>query len=107
MLGREADHSASMLPDLVDFSPQVAKDAGPHERDDDARGMSELRGQPERGDAFLEAACRVAEDPGSPARDLPAAHAGVVAAVDERVALVPRLVVERHPLIQVATRGVR
>ena len=96
-----------MLPDLVDFSPQVAKDAGPHERDDDARGMIELPGQPERGDALLEAACRVAEDPGSPARDLPAAHAGVVAAIDERVAPVPRLVVERHPLIQVAPRGVR
>src|SRR6266508_1524587 len=98
---------ASMLPDFLDFSPQVAKDARPHERDDDARGMIELPGQLEGGDALLEAALRVAEDPGSPARDLPAAHAGVVAAIDERVALVPRLVVERHPLIQVPTRGVR
>src|SRR6266542_7064850 len=107
MLGREGDQGTSVLPDLVDFSPQVAKDASPHERDDDARGVIELPGQPERGDALLEAARRVAEDPGGPARNLPSAHAGVVATIDERVAPVPRLVVERHPLIQVAPRAVR
>src|SRR5437870_13721135 len=101
MLGREGDQGASVLADLVDFSPQVAKDTGPHERDNDAHGMIELPREPERGDALLESACGVAEDPGSPAGDLPAAHAGVVAAIDERVALVPPPVVERHPLVEV------
>ncbi|HYU33064.1 MAG TPA: amino acid adenylation domain-containing protein [Thermoanaerobaculia bacterium] len=103
---RERDQGTSVLPNLMDFSPQVPKDTGPHQRDDDAHGMIEFSRQPQRVDTLLEAAFRIAEDPGCPAGDFPAAHAGVVAAVDEGVASMPRPVVERHPLVQVAPRGV-
>src|SRR5262245_66491789 len=66
--------------------------------------MVELPGQPQRAETLGQPAGGVSEEPRGPARDLPAADAGIVPAVKEGVAMVAGLVVERHPLLQMGPR---
>jgi hypothetical protein len=67
--------------------------------------MGEVLGETQRSNTVLETALRIAEEPERPARAFQAAHAGIVAAVDECMPTMLGLVVQGDPVLEMWPRG--